>query len=54
MFSFVIDSDAHQPHWLNQNIARYVARELEITETLLFTDAGETIQPRTANVTKKL
>ena len=54
MFSFVIDSDAHQPHWLNQNIARYVARELEITETLLFTDTGETIQPCTENATKKL
>jgi hypothetical protein len=35
-FSFVIDSDAHQPHWLNQNVARYVARELGISQTLLF------------------
>ena len=54
MFSFVIDSDAHQPHWLNQNIARYVARELKITETLLFTDAGESAQLPTVNATKKL
>jgi histidinol phosphatase-like PHP family hydrolase len=35
-FRFVIDSDAHQPNWLNQNVARYVARELGIQETLLF------------------
>jgi hypothetical protein len=35
-FRFVIDSDAHQPNWLNQNVARYVARELGIKETLLF------------------
>jgi len=54
MFSFVIDSDAHQPHWLNQNIARYVARELKITEMLLFTDAGESAQLPTVNATKKL
>jgi histidinol phosphatase-like PHP family hydrolase len=39
-FSFVIDSDAHQPHWLNQNVARYVAAELGITETLLFAEAA--------------
>jgi hypothetical protein len=35
---FVIGSDAHQPNWLNQNVARYVSRELGIQETLLFTD----------------
>ena len=35
-FHFVIGSDAHQPLWLNQNVARYVARELCIEETLLF------------------
>jgi len=35
-FRFVINSDAHQPHWLNQSVARYVARELGIQETLLF------------------
>lgn len=38
VFSFVMDSDAHQPHWLNQNVARHVARELGIVETLLFPD----------------
>lgn len=35
-FPFVLSSDAHQPNWLNQNVARYVARELRIRETLLF------------------
>jgi histidinol phosphatase-like PHP family hydrolase len=40
-FSFVIDSDAHQPHWLNQNVARYVARELGISETLVFDENRE-------------
>lgn len=35
-FDFVISSDAHQPNWLNQTIARHVASELKITETLLF------------------
>lgn len=35
-FKFVIGSDAHQPHWLNQHIARQVARELGIEETILF------------------
>ncbi|MFP4502471.1 MAG: PHP domain-containing protein [Candidatus Hydrogenedentota bacterium] len=35
-FSWVISSDAHQPHWLNQNVARYAAAELGIRETLLF------------------
>ncbi len=38
---FIISSDAHQPHWLNQNIARYVCRELGIKETILFTDQME-------------
>lgn len=47
-FSFVLDSDAHQPHWLNQNVARFVAGQLGITETLLFTDAGAVAQPQTA------
>jgi histidinol phosphatase-like PHP family hydrolase len=37
-FRFVLGSDAHQPNWLNQNIARYVARELGIEETILFKD----------------
>ena len=35
-FDFVFSSDAHQPHWLNQNVARYVGKELGIQETLLF------------------
>lgn len=35
-FRFVISSDAHQPHWLGQGVARHVAAELGITETLLF------------------
>lgn len=37
-FSFIISSDAHQPHWLNQNAARYVADQLGIKETILFSD----------------
>ncbi|UCF99738.1 MAG: hypothetical protein JSV89_09410 [Spirochaetaceae bacterium] len=37
-FLFVFSSDAHQPHWLNQNVARYAARELGIRETLLFSE----------------
>lgn len=43
VFSFVIDSDAHQPHWLNQNVARRVAHKLGIVETLLFPDEAVTI-----------
>ncbi|MEJ2326690.1 MAG: hypothetical protein P8Y27_16185 [Chromatiaceae bacterium] len=35
-FQFVIGSDAHQPNWLNQTVARYVASELRIREKLLF------------------
>mgnify|MGYP006292036173 CR=1 FL=1 len=35
-FRFVIGSDAHQPIWLNQNVARYVAGQLGIEETLVF------------------
>ena len=35
-FRFVLSSDAHQPHWLNQIIARYVADNLVIKETILF------------------
>ena len=33
---FVYGSDAHQPNWLNQTLARYAASELGITETLVF------------------
>ncbi|MDY6904325.1 MAG: hypothetical protein SWH61_06540 [Thermodesulfobacteriota bacterium] len=35
-FDFVISSDAHQPNWLNQVVARQVAASMEIRETLLF------------------
>ena len=35
-FRFVMNSDAHQPNWLNLNVSRYVANELGIEETLLF------------------
>ena len=35
-FKFVLSSDAHQPHWLNQNAAQHVAEQLGIKETILF------------------
>jgi histidinol phosphatase-like PHP family hydrolase len=35
-FRFVIGSDAHQPHWLNQTVARELAARLGIVETILF------------------
>ncbi len=35
-FGFVLSSDAHQPNWLNQNVARYVAQELGIRERIVF------------------
>jgi histidinol phosphatase-like PHP family hydrolase len=35
-FEFVISSDAHQPLWLNQNVARSIAERLGITEKLVF------------------
>jgi histidinol phosphatase-like PHP family hydrolase len=53
-FSFVIDSDAHQPHWLNQNVARYVARELGIAETLLFGEDGKRLSFEPSEAGKKL
>jgi len=37
-FRFVLGSDAHQPNWLNQNLARYVADELGIVETVIFSE----------------
>lgn len=44
-FRFVLGSDAHQPNWLNQIVARYAASELGIEEVLLFpsnrTDRGD-------------
>ncbi len=35
-FRFVINSDAHQPNWLNQHVAQYVANEMGIEQTILF------------------
>jgi histidinol phosphatase-like PHP family hydrolase len=35
-FRFIFSSDAHQPNWLNQNVARFVGGQLGIRETLLF------------------
>jgi hypothetical protein len=35
-FDFVISSDAHQPNWLSQTVARFVAAELGVREKLLF------------------
>jgi histidinol phosphatase-like PHP family hydrolase len=37
-FKFVLSSDAHQPHWLNQSAAKHVAEQLGIKETILFQD----------------
>jgi hypothetical protein len=34
-FQFVISSDAHQPNWLSQSVARRAAAELGLTELLL-------------------
>jgi histidinol phosphatase-like PHP family hydrolase len=48
-FTFVINSDAHQPHWLNQSVARYVAGELGIQETLLFAQKRRAVQTRPIN-----
>jgi hypothetical protein len=35
-FRFVISSDAHQPNWLNQTVAAYVAKQLGLQEQLVF------------------
>ena len=35
-FNFVIGSDAHQPNWLGQSVARYAADQLGIIEHLVF------------------
>jgi len=35
-FRWVLGSDAHQPNWLNQNIAQSVAEEMGIKEAILF------------------
>lgn len=44
-YKFVISSDAHQPNWLNQNVARYVCRELGIRETIIFPNQMEKTLP---------
>lgn len=33
---FVLSSDAHQPNWINQTVARYVSCQLGIKETIIF------------------
>jgi histidinol phosphatase-like PHP family hydrolase len=35
-FRWVLSSDAHQPHWLNQTIAKSVAERVGIKESILF------------------
>jgi hypothetical protein len=35
-FKFILSSDVHQPNWLNQTIAKHVANELGIQETIIF------------------
>ncbi len=35
-FPFVLGSDAHQPNWLGQSVARHVATRLGIEERVLF------------------
>lgn len=35
-FKFVFSSDAHQPNWLNQIIAKKYADKLGIKETIIF------------------
>jgi histidinol phosphatase-like PHP family hydrolase len=35
-FKFIISSDAHQPNWLGQAVARYAAARLGIEEHLVF------------------
>lgn len=34
-FKYVISSDAHQPNWLGQSVARRAARELGVTEVMV-------------------
>ena len=47
-FRFVMSSDAHQPNWLNQNVSRYVCRQLGITETLILPE-DSTLNRSTGN-----
>jgi hypothetical protein len=35
-FRFILNSDAHQPNWLNQTIAEYAAKELGVENTMIF------------------
>ncbi|MFW5657613.1 MAG: hypothetical protein ACOC0C_08345 [Bacteroidota bacterium] len=42
-FQWVLSSDAHQPNWLNQNVARYVAQELGINESMVFSTETSTL-----------
>jgi hypothetical protein len=35
-FKYILSSDAHQPHWLSQFVARHVAEQLGIQECILF------------------
>ena len=35
-FQFVLGSDAHQPNWLTHSVAEYVAKELGVSNTILF------------------
>jgi len=35
-FKFVLGSDAHQPNWLGQTVARHAAAQLGVTEHLVF------------------
>ncbi len=35
-FRWILSSDAHQPHWLNQTIAQRVAAEMGIEESIIF------------------
>ncbi|MFW5751734.1 MAG: hypothetical protein ACOCW8_00190 [bacterium] len=42
-FRYVLGSDAHQPNWLNQNIAKHVANELNIEEYMVFPRDNEVL-----------
>jgi len=44
-FRFVLGSDAHQPNWLNQVIARQAAERLGIKEHLVFEKSREALCP---------
>jgi len=44
-FRFVLGSDAHQPNWLNQTIARQAADRLGIREHLIFEKSRKALCP---------